>query len=526
MACLVAHQDNRRGIIGSGTIVIPPDDPPTSGTPTGPAASGDAVTFTQLLIPISAPEIQNPFRGLVNWNEVCTNRDTGALDTAYVGYGFCPVPEAGSPQPLINVYGRDEDGCNWRAMEPSLGVYNLDWLEARAAAAHAIGGQYGFRIMTYGQDGSGFANTFSNNVMPDYIMNNPGTYGGNGVYGKFFVPNSNNSAYLTRIEALWAAIGARFSGDPRFGLMDIGMYGPAGEWYAQTAPPGGYLTLANGKRIVDAHVNNMPQCQFVALPGDNTSDTPLITEYCMGLQTSDGLWIGQRGDSLGTVNHWYETLQGAYWDPSDGIDQWKRAPLFGEVGNINLDGTTWQSREDGSGRHSGWEDAKAQVIASHVSMVGNGNAQTPFASYTAPERQGWIDAGKYAGYRFELRNITLPNRIEAGSHATFRSEWINVGVAPPYRDWNVHWLLVNQGGSTVWEGTSTMNFHGMLPSPTTGVINENFNFPADLPAGTKSLRVRVIDPTGYFAPMALSLDNIGSTRGSDGSYPLGVITTA
>lgn len=513
----MAHQDRRRGVSGSGTIVIPPNDPPTSGTPTGPAASGAAVTFFPTILPFSAPAFQNPFQGLVNWDEVCS--DEGGSQTGsfalWNGYAprYAPVPETGTVQPLINLYGRDQIGCYWRYLEPTMNNYQFDWLEARAAAAHAIGGQFGFRILC--MDASDL-NAYHSNVMPDYIQNS-GSYGGTNGTGSSYHPNFNNNNFLTRLEALWAAIGARFGTDPRFGLMDIGMYGNFGEWHHFGHPDVADITFASGKRIIDAHVNNMsaPNVQWVHL-GDATLD-PTISEYAMSLRPNSRA-IGLRGDSFGALTQWFRTFdQNAYWGPADAANRWKIAPIFGEPANFSTSGT-W---EDNNG--APWTQALGELFQSHVSMVGNGNVYpSSYSDFNLTEQKAWIDCGKHAGFRFELRNVTIPNRIEAGSHATLRSEWINVGVAPPYRNWNVHWQLVSQGGVTVWEGTSTMNFNGVLPSTTTGVINENFNFPSTLPPGTMSLRVIVIDPSGYFAPMALAL----SGRASNGSYPVGTITTA
>lgn len=493
-----------RPLIPSGIIPVPPNPDNSLGgaTPTGPAASGAPIAFGPGIIPLSSPALLfRPTAGLFNWN------DQAGGTSYYPTYAPVPEPPA-TIQPLQDIYGRDQDGCTWRFMEPSPGVYDFSWLEARAAAAHALGGRFGFRIMTSGSGGSGPNVTFGNDVMPHWIQNDKGTYGGSGS-GSGYIPDSNNANYLNRLVLLWEAIGARFGNDPRFGMMDIGMYGPAGEWWTGSGytPP----TLANGKIIVDAHTDNMPNCDWVALPGDN--NVTAITEYCMNKVLSSGKRIGIRGDSW-AASQWYTTLHNDYWNNSPGSTQWQRALIVAEPANIYPYGT-WQS-----GDPNVFSTGLAQVSDSHISMIGNGNIAGGFNGYNSQQQQAWVDSGKTAGPRIQLLNLTLPRQIESGSHATLTANWQNVGVAPPLQSWPVKYHLRTPAGQLVWTGGSTRDFKLMLPGSS--VTNENFNFPDGLPTGPMNLSVQVVDPTNYFPPLALA--NAG--RAADGSYPLGQITLA
>src|SRR6266702_4794450 len=94
-------------------------------------AVGQPLTFTPTVIPLSAPEIGNPWRGPVYYGDES------------------PPPN----WPLIDHYNR---WC-WGEIESAEGQYNLGLIEEVLADAKAHGGKGGFTIMpvnTSGQTGS------------------------------------------------------------------------------------------------------------------------------------------------------------------------------------------------------------------------------------------------------------------------------------------------------------------------------------------------------------------------------------
>src|SRR6266571_720670 len=84
-------------------------------------AVGKPLTFTPTVIPLSAPEIGNPWRGPVYYGDES------------------PPPH----WPLIDHYNR---WC-WGEIEPTEGQYNLNLIEQVLADARAYGGEGGFSIM-------------------------------------------------------------------------------------------------------------------------------------------------------------------------------------------------------------------------------------------------------------------------------------------------------------------------------------------------------------------------------------------
>jgi len=477
----------------AGTIVAPP---PVSGgsvggaVPVGLAASGANTTFTPAVVSINAAEIQNPTRGLFDWNGADQNI-------------MAPLPI----QPDPDIY--DRDAIYWRNLEPSQGSYNLTYLDQRANTAKARGGRYGFRVMTLGVG----------NVVPDYIQNNQGTYGGFGS-GSGYAPDYNNGNFLNRIDALMVAIGTRFGTDPRFGMNDIGFYGMYGEWHLYGAPYGTpAISTASGIRIVDSCVNRCPNWDWVQMYGNpSVSD---IVHYSMGKVSTAGKYVGWRNDAGGHSSQGDAQVNSACWNqtPNPQSTQWQRAPVVMEIANIGPDGSTYDSASGGS---ASWANVYNQVGTYHYSMISNGNTTASYSSFAGYQQADWQNSGKHSGYRLELRNATLPVTIENGSHFTLTTNWLNSGVAPAYRTWNVTYQLKNGTGTVVWTGTSTAALKGLLPSGTPTATSENFNLPTGTATGAMQLSVRVVDPTGYFPPLHLAT----GSRQSDGSYSLGSVTVA
>lgn len=471
----------------------PPDPDPGGGsvggaTPTGPAASGATVSYAPTVVAKSATEIQNPGRGLFYWNR-----------------SDMRAPQPVDPPP--DLYERDQ--ITWRDLEPVQGQYNLAKIEAGCVEAKSRGGRYGFRLAIVDMPQPSGGN------YPDYLKG--GSYGGYAGFGNW-VPDWNNNAWLGRVEALWAAIGVRYGKDPRIGMMDIGMYGRWGEWHLYQVG-GAAATFASLKRIIDCQVAALPNADWVQMYGN--ADVSDAVHYAMGLKTASGLYVGWRNDAAGHSTQGFAHRSSACWaqTPNPQSEQWKRAPNVAEVANITPTDGTFDSGT------ASWGNVDAQVKSERYSMVSNGNTTAPFSAFSADRQQAWLNAGKDSGYRYELRLVTVPDTVEAGSHFTLRSEWVNVGAAPCYRPWQVRWLLKTAAGVVVWTGISTLDLRGLLPSAAATVISENFNMPGTLTGGTHTLCVQVWDAGigglgTYFKPMALPV----AGRAADGAYPLRPVT--
>ncbi len=433
-------------------------------------------SFAPQVLPISGAEIQNPSRGLYRW----------------LGQETAP-----QPAPAYDTY--DRDAISWRDLEPTEGQYNLNILDTKAQEAKNRGGKYSFRIAT----------VWNGVLVPDYLKNGMA----HGWWsGGMYVPDWNDNLYLSRVEALWRAIGARFGNDPRFDHLDIGMYGLYGEWHiyglADPSSSGASrITATNARRLIDAQVNAMPNKHWVMLWGND--DIADAVRYAMSKRLPGGP-IGIRNDCIGASQ--MDAMTGAAAWPSM-VDRWKTAPVVTEVCNIDPSGYSWTA--------GSFATVLRQTRDFHVSMIGNGNTTAGFSSFSGAEQYNWLLSGKTAGYRYELRNVTLPSTIAPGAAFTIGSNWANSGVAPTYDSWNVNYTLKSASGALAWRGTSTAKLRNILPTGA-GVspVNDNFTMPTTVAGGQYSLSVSVTDPTGYYKPLKLATAGLQA----DGSYSLGNVS--
>jgi hypothetical protein len=127
--------------------------------------------------------------------------------------------------------------------------------------------------------------------------------------------------------------------------------------------------------------------------------------------------------------------------------------------------------------------------------------------------------GKTAGYRYQVRSMTVPEVWVPGGVARVHTEWENVGVAPHYEPTQVVFRLYGSESSTLaWEGRSSVDLQTLLPTGEQPVsVPDLLSLPTDLTPGVYQLRLVVLDPQGYRLPLKLALRG----RQADGSYFLG-----
>jgi hypothetical protein len=430
-----------------------------AGTPGG---------WTVTPAPLGDEELVNPGRGLFQWN----------------GQAELPIP-------CPDRYAR----YNWSVVEKSKGTYDFSILEAQAAAAKLAGGTFGFGIRCVV---SGVAM-----ACPAYVKDE--VAGWTSVKKTSWVPDWNSEAFLTRVEALTAALGAKFNRDPRIGYIEIRTYGNWGEWHLSDFedPPAPMqpITQQSIRRIIDAWARAFPDTQLIMM-----SDSEGGLEYAMSL-THLRHPVGWRRDSWGNKQFYTLNRHRAAWELAK--DRWKTAPVTVES-------------YGGAGHDTA--KALAQTSEYHVSAIGNGNLARKWDQIPPIEQQMLIECAKTSGYRYALQQLDLTTT----GALVFSASWLNSGVAPIYTDWNVRYLLRRQkSGHIAWNGTSKLRLRELLPTLDRTTKKQNpievidrFPRPADLTAGTYSVEVVVTDRTGYFTePLRLAIQG----RRPDGAYALGNI---
>lgn len=393
-------------------------------------------------------EVYNPGRGMYEWLE------QAAL-----------IPTWSMP----DIYWRDQ--LQWGSqIERTPGIYDFTQIEKGLAAAAARQGKFHLRIMPYCPGCGG-------NLTPAYVPRQA-----NGV------ADWNSEGYLSAYERLFRAIGAKYNKDPRLGFIDIGAYGPFGEWVCDNTC-GTEITDANAMRVARAAADALPD-KFVLMNFDRYAS----------MATSYSPRIGVRFDCVGGLS----SNVSLNWYPEPMRSVWKHAPVVGEWCN-------WGQTTPTQGM--------TDVQNLHLSLISSGNYPRTYGAMSAQERADLAKTYIATGYRNAVTGSSFPSSAKAGSTFNVTTTWTNTGVAPTYDNWRPEIRLLDSSGKAVASFPINLELKNLLPgtmSATTSVT-----IPSTL-RGTYTLAVAVVDKEAYLKPMGLA--NTG--RDAAGNYPLGTISLA
>ncbi|HEX4186725.1 MAG TPA: DUF4832 domain-containing protein [Solirubrobacteraceae bacterium] len=438
---------------------------------------GGVLTFTPSVIPLSAPEIPNSGRGLYDW--------MGEHSMTPGGW------------PLVDYYMRDE--LSWtRDLEPSKGVYPFltapGPIDQALAKAAEKGGKLRFRVMAWmGSGGPRY---------PSYIPTLSG--------GGYTFPDWNSEGWLTAWENLWKALGQKYGSNPRVGEIDTSGYGAWGEWHmcpsSCVSTAGSHITANNGVRMVAAVVKAFPKAHIVlgtsaAIKDESPLQPPLMPAIIKAFPS-----VGFHMDNFGAVapqdgNNLPYAKPGAIAADSEIWERWKTAPVIGE----------WWNQSNAT-----VANAKQTEEEQHVAMIGSGN--NPSQIWKSNPAM-YEEVLKRSGFRDQLDRVEVAPML-AGHAAIVTGTWENVNVAPTYDPWEITYEL-RSGEHVVWSAASAFDLRRLLPTAGKPVkATDSLLLPVDLPHGTYTLAVHIVDPTGALAPLRLA----DTGRTADGAYPLGSVT--
>jgi len=389
-------------------------------------------------------------------------------------YSWLGSPSQVPGWPVEDVYYRDQ--VPWGVLETTKGTYDFSALDAGLAQAQAQGGRFGFRVLAYCPGCWSRAGRAP--WTPAWLPLQSGTA----------IPDWNSETFLVSWEAMWQALGERYDADPRLGWVDVGGYGKWGEWHMDGE--GTEISDANAQRVIRAVVDAFPDKHVVI-----NAMTPRFTTMALAMTPRMGL----RTDCLG------ETDMFSLIPSSPALQQvWKTAPVLSE-----WCGTATTSVALGD----------QQVKQYHISQTSSGNLRTPYSAMTTAQKASFVDAMKSAGYRYQLRSLTMPATIHSFQRVSVGLTFANVGSAPTYDRWHVLLRLRDARGRLVWWADTGVNLQTLLSG--TRLDTRTVRLP-QLAPGRYTVSVVVTDPVGYLAPMRLAI----AGRAADGSYAVGTVTAA
>jgi hypothetical protein len=267
--------------------------------------------------------------------------------------------------------------------------------------------------------------------------------------GPFWTPDMNDAKWLALHTRLIRKIGERLDGHPDLDVLDIGSVGLWGEWHMSgTGIPMPRPEVCQA--VIDAYFEAFPRTPKVMLIGAVNVE---LTNGLNALQYGISRGAGWRADCLGdlgefsrTWNHMRDFYPQAIVRGGAG-DAWKHAPVAFESCS---DMRRWVEE--------GWDVAAIFRFAldCHASYINNKSAPIPAAARAEVER-----CLRQLGYRLVVRKVRFPARVRSGEPFRLDMEWVNRGVAPPYRDDRIA-LRIGEGKSADRVSTD-VSIRGWLP---------------------------------------------------------------
>jgi Domain of unknown function (DUF4832)/Beta-galactosidase len=373
----------------------------------------------------------------------------------------------------------------WKFVEPEQGSYRWELLDKALSTARARGQTLMLRIAPYG--------TGQDNDVPAWYRT---LVAGQDLEKQLPIEkwrvHPENPLYVRHFGGLIRALGTRYDGHPDLELVDVSIVGAWGEGAGAER-----LTDSTRQALLDCYLDTFRQTQLVLQLQD-----PKASHYALARRP-----VGWRVDCLGDMGGFSKTWShmNDYYPQTlieTGLqDAWRRAPVTMEV--------CWVMQH---WKNQGWDIDHIidESLKWHLSSFNAKSSPVPQEWW--PQVNRWL---KRMGYRFALRKFTYPAVVKAGASLTFTSWWDNQGVAPCYRRFPLALRLKSTARSELL--LTDADITTWLPGDS--LYDSTVSIPPNLPAGSYSLQLALVDPSSRTPKVRLAIEG----RAADGWYELGAI---
>jgi len=310
--------------------------------------------------------------------------------------------------------------------------------------------------------------------------------------GKIWQPDFADPLYMKYWGAMVAAAGERYDGNPYLDSVDVSSVGYWGEGWSDYMP-----AFEVQKKLVDIWLE-----AFTRTPLLMNFDQEKALAY--GTENGAGWRLDCWGDMRGMVrDRWCHMLD---FYPQQivraGIQEvWRQRPV-----SLETCGVPGHWKKDGYDL----DYIFAQALRWHVSSINIKSSAIP------PEwKQAFDEFQKKMGYRFILRRLEYPRVVSPGTMQPVHMWWLNAGVAPVYRPYDlVLEFRSAAGGAPV---KLPVDVRKWLPGDA--VFDGTIYVPETLAPGTYRLRVALLDPRTGEPAIKLAIEGLQA----DGWYDLAPI---
>ncbi len=380
----------------------------------------------------------------------------------------------------------------WETVEPEQGRYDFSMIDRALAVSAARGQTLGIRIMAHGASTQAFVPSWYAEACPMEVLQF-------NEYPPGPVPVYEAPEYVEHFGNLLRALGQRYDGHPKLEYVDGAFFGPWGEGAGVYSPE-------RVQQFVDLLREAFPQTLRLALlEGD---------QLRLGVAAGSG-W---RCDCFGDLRRReHPTIPPALtWNHT--FDCYPRAVVKGRVQNA------WQKAPVCF--ESCWVPAtwyREGFDLDFIMAQGLKFHGTYFMPKSNPIPGPWIDKlaafCQRLGYRFQLRQVALPDSILARGELAFEA-WIeNVGVAPLYHRY-VPALRLRQGDREEVRRLDNSDTREWLPGDIW--LEGKLALPDGFRAGPMEVALGLVHPQSNEVRVRFAV----AEQEPDGWVPLGVVMVA
>jgi len=373
----------------------------------------------------------------------------------------------------------------WNALEPEHGKVRWEIIDQALEEARTHGQVLAIRLMPYDEK----------HPLPEWYRNSGARRANQPADkdGEIWQPDFSDPLYLKYWGEVVAAAGSRYDGNPYLDSVDISSVGYWGEGWSDYMPAFPYQ-----KALIDIWLEAFKR-------------TPLLMNFdqeqalAYGTQQGAGWRLDCWGDMRDTTGGNWCHMFDLYPEQivRAGIqDVWQRSPVSLE--------TCWVP---GYWKQKGWDVdyILAQALRWHVSSVNIKSSAIP------PEwKDRFDDFQKKMGYRFVLRRLEYARRAKAGTMAPLHMWWLNAGVAPVYRPYELALQIMSPSGLATIK--LPVDVRKWLPGDA--VYDGSIYIPPTLKSGDYRLRVALLDPRTEQPAIRLATEG----RQPDGWFDVGAVS--
>ncbi|WP_199731753.1 DUF4832 domain-containing protein [Cohnella endophytica] len=298
-----------------------------------------------------------------------------------------------------------------------------------------------------------------------------------------------SDTYKTRMVAFINKLGQAWDNDPRVAAVEFGLFGNWGEQHIypnKFADGTDRIPLSFQQAMGDAYVNAFHNKKVMVRYPET------FTAYPFGIQWDSFALPDDAAGGNGEISR----------------DTWRTQINSGEVAYDWGDQSNLGGSPDGTlGSTNNTNYVIDWIMKTHTSSLGW------IAEYNAGNSA--VEAGatamqKVLGYRFVINQATFSGNVQPGGTMNVSFNVTNKGSSPFYYNWPVEASLLRADKSVAWKGLFNADVRQWLPgtnwnagtrtysnAPASNAVSGAFTIPSNLAAGTYTLALSILDPSGW-----------------------------